>query len=95
MMYRVAEAELRVRVRAGARRDELLHTDDGRVMARVTAPAHEGRANQAVCRLLAKQLRIAPSKVTIVRGNRSREKTIRVDGMDAAAVNAALGISHD
>jgi uncharacterized protein len=95
MMYRVAEAELRVRVRVGAHRDELLHTDDGWVMARVTAPAHEGRANQAVCRLLAKQLRIAPSKVTIVRGSRSREKTIRVDGMDAAAVNAALGISHD
>jgi uncharacterized protein len=95
MMSRMAAAEVRVRVRAGARRDELLHTDDGWIVARVTAPAHEGRANNALCRLVAKQLRIAPSKVAIVRGARSREKLIRVDGMDQAAVNAALRISHD
>ena len=61
----------------------------------MTAAAHEGRANKALCRLVAKQLRIAPSKVAIVRGARSREKLIRVDGMDQAAVNAALGMSHD
>ena len=94
-MSRVAAAEVRVRVRAGARREELLQTDDGWIVARVTAPAHEGRANKALCRLVAKQLRIAPSKVAIVRGARSREKLIRVDGMDQAAVNAALGMSND
>jgi uncharacterized protein len=95
MMSRVTAAEVRVRVRAGARREELLQTDDGWIVARVTAPAQEGRANKALCRLVAKQLRIAPSKVAIVRGARSREKLIRVDGMDQAAVNAALGMSHD
>jgi uncharacterized protein len=95
MMSRVTAAEVRVRVRAGARREELLQTDDGWIVARVTAPALEGRANKALCRLVAKQLRIAPSKVAIVRGARSREKLIRVDGMDQAAVNAALGMSHD
>ena len=94
-MSRVAAAEIRVRVWAGARREELLQSDDGLIVARVTAPAHEGRANQAVCRLLAKQLRIAPSKVAIVRGARSREKLICVEGMDQRAVNAALGMSHD
>jgi uncharacterized protein (TIGR00251 family) len=94
MMPSVAAAEVRVRVRAGARREELRQTDDGRIVARVTAPPHEGRANQALCRLLAKQLRVAPSQVTIVRGARSREKLIRVDGIDQAALNAALGISQ-
>jgi uncharacterized protein (TIGR00251 family) len=94
-MSPVAAAEVRVRVRAGARREELLPTDDGWIVARVTAPAREGRANKAVCRLLAKQLGIAPSKVAIVRGARSREKLICVEGMDQGAVNAALGRSHD
>jgi uncharacterized protein len=94
-MSRMAAAEVRVRVRAGARREELLQTDDGWMVARVTAPAHEGRANKALCRRVAKQLRIAPSKVAIVRGARAREKLIRVDGMDQAAVNAALGMSQD
>ena len=94
MMSRVAAAEVRVRVRPGARREELLSTDDGWIVARVTAPAYDGRANKALCRLVAKQLRIAPSKVAIVRGARSRGKLIRVDGMDPEAVTAALGMPH-
>lgn len=89
-MYRVAAAEVRVRVRAGARREQLLQTADGWIVARVTAPAHEGRANKALRRLVAKQLRIAPSKVAIVHGARSREKLIRVDGMDQAAVDVVI-----
>jgi len=91
----VAGTEVRVRVRAGARREELLHTDDGWLVARVTAPAHEGRANKALCRLVAKRLGIAPSRVAIVRGARSREKLLHIDGMDRTAVDAALAITHD
>ena len=81
-------------MRAGARREELVQTDNGWIVARVTAPAHEGRANKALCRLVARKLHVAPSKVEIVRGARSREKLVRVDGMEQAAVNAALGISR-
>ena len=95
MMPVVAGTEVRVRVRAGARREELLHTDDGWLVARVTAPAHEGRANKALCRLVAKRLGIAPSRVAIVRGARSREKLLHIDGMDRTAVDAALAITHD
>jgi uncharacterized protein len=93
--FSVAAVEVRVRVRAGAQREELAQLEDGSIVARVTAPAHEGRANKALCRLVAKHLRIAPSKVAIVRGARSREKLIRVDGMDQAAVNTALRIPRD
>lgn len=93
-MSRVSAVELRVRVQAGARREELFQRDDGWIVARVTAPAREGRANRALCRLMAKRLRIAPSNVAIVRGARAREKLVRVDGIDQAAVNEALGISH-
>jgi uncharacterized protein (TIGR00251 family) len=87
-------ADVRVRVYAGARREELRPTEDGWIVARVLAPAQEGRANKALCRLVAKQLRVAPSNVGIVRGAHSREKLLRVHGMDQAAVNAALGILH-
>lgn len=92
-MSDVPVAEVRVRVRAGARREELRATDDGSIVARVTAPAHEGRANQALCRLVAKRLRTAPSNLAIVRGAHAREKLIRVQGMDQAALDAALGIA--
>ena len=93
MTSRVA-AEVRVRVRPGARREELLSTDDGWIVAGVIPPAQDGRANKALCRLVANKLRIAPSEVAIVRGARSREKLIRVDGMDHAKVTAALGMPH-
>jgi uncharacterized protein (TIGR00251 family) len=92
MISPVAAAEVRVRVVPGATRDELRSTTDGGIVVRVTAPAREGRANKAVCQLLAKRLRIAPSNVTIVRGARSREKLIRIAGIDDAAVRAGLGL---
>jgi uncharacterized protein YggU (UPF0235/DUF167 family) len=56
----------------------------------VAAPAVEGRANEALRRLLAKQLRVPRSSVTIVRGHRSRDKVVEVDGLDYVTVVAAL-----
>jgi uncharacterized protein (TIGR00251 family) len=86
----VGGATLSVRVHAGARRDELGELRDGVLVARIAAPAREGRANMSLCRLLAKRLRIAPSRVVIVRGQRSRDKLLRIDGIDQAALEAAL-----
>jgi uncharacterized protein len=91
-MSAVADAEIRVRVHAGARGGAQLRVEDGVIVVRVPAPAREGRANKALCRLLAKQLRTAPSNVTIVRGEHARDKLIRVAGVDQAAANDALGI---
>lgn len=60
--------------------------------ARVSAPPHDGMANDALVRLLAKGLGIAPSKVRIVAGATSRLKTIEVDaGQDISQTLAALG----
>jgi uncharacterized protein YggU (UPF0235/DUF167 family) len=53
----------------------------------------EGRANDAVRRLLAKRLGIAPSRVSVVRGASGRDKLIEIDGMEAEAVHRALSIS--
>lgn len=80
-----------VRVQASARRDEVLGIREGVLLVRVVAPALEGRANRALCRLIAKRLGVAPSSVTIVRGQHSRDKLVQVEGVDRAALNAALG----
>jgi uncharacterized protein (TIGR00251 family) len=86
----VNDAKISVRVQASARGDELVEIRDGVLLARVSAPALEGRANRALCRLLAKRLGVAPSRVVIVGGQRSREKLVRVDGIDQATLDAAL-----
>jgi uncharacterized protein (TIGR00251 family) len=63
---------------------------DGVLIARVTAPAIEGRANQSICRLLARRVRVPRSSVSIVRGQRSRDKVIQIDGLDHQTLLEAL-----
>jgi len=88
----VSNAEISVRVRPGASREEVAEVVDGVLFVRVGAPAHDGRANRALCRLLAKRLGVPPSRVEIVRGQRSRDKLIEISGLDQATVDAALGL---
>jgi uncharacterized protein len=88
----VSSSRISVRVRAGANRDEVVGVVDAALLVRVAAPAHEGRANRALCRLLSKRLAVAPSRVAIVRGQRSREKLVEVDGIDQATLDRVLGL---
>ena len=48
------------------------------IKVRVMAPAVEGRANDALIRLLAKELGISPSSLEIIKGRHSREKILRI-----------------
>ena len=88
----MADATIAVRVRARAREDELATVRDGVLVVRVTAPPLDGRANDALRKLLAGRLGVRTASVTIIRGQRSRDKLVRVDGVDQAAVDAALGL---
>ena len=63
---------------------------DGILQARVTAPPVDGRANKALCRLVAKRIGVAPSKVTVIHGKKSRDKVLMVDGLSTAALKQAL-----
>ena len=82
--------ELLIRVTARAHADEITGERDGVLQVRVRAPPAEGRANAAVCRLIARRVGTRPSAVTLVRGASSREKLIRVEGMDSAQLRRAL-----
>lgn len=80
-----------VRLQPRASRDELLGTRDGVLVARVCAPPVGGRANEALCRMVARRLDIPRSRVRVALGERSRQKVVEVDGLDAAALARALG----
>ena len=56
---------------------------------RVRAAPHEGEANAALGRVLAKALGVAPSRVAVVGGAASRIKRVKIGG-DAAILGAAL-----
>lgn len=62
------------------------------MLVSVTAPPVDGRANEALCRLIAKAARIAPSRVRVTKGLASRDKTVEIEGLDEEQVRAALGL---
>ncbi len=80
-----------VRVTPRSSRDAIEGVDtQGELRVRVTAPPADGAANQAVAKLLAKALGVPKSAVTLVSGASNRHKRFRIDGRDAAAVEARL-----
>ena len=87
-------AQVRVRLQPRAAREEIAGMRNGALLVRVTAPPVDERANRALCRLIAKHARVAPSAVTIIRGGHGRDKLVEVAGLDAVALDAALGIVH-
>jgi uncharacterized protein len=83
---------LAVRVQARARRNEIAGVRGGSLLVRVTAAPVEGKANAAVCRLLAKRLGLAPGRVAVVRGASSRDKLVEIDGVEAEQARRLLEI---
>jgi uncharacterized protein YggU (UPF0235/DUF167 family) len=59
----------------------------------VAAAPVEGQANVALCKLIAKRAGIARGRVRVIRGERSREKVVRVEGLAAAELCSALGLT--
>jgi uncharacterized protein len=68
-----------VRVKPGSRKGPLVETGaGGELTVHVREPAVEGKANEAVVRLLAEHLGVAPSRLDLVSGATSRVKRFRV-----------------
>jgi uncharacterized protein len=83
-------ATLRLRVAPGARRDEVLGLHGDALKVAVRAPPERGRANEAVIDLLAKRLGVPRARLSLERGAASRDKTVRIEGLDPAEVRRLL-----
>jgi uncharacterized protein len=68
---------------AGRRGDALL--------VRLQAPPVDGAANAELIRVLAAAFDVPPRAVSIVAGEHSRQKRVRIAGLDAATATARLG----
>jgi uncharacterized protein (TIGR00251 family) len=83
-------AEIKVRVIPRARRDEIGGERGDLLLIRLTAPPVDGAANAALCRLVARRAGVPARRVSIVRGKTSRDKVVRVEGITAAELRAAM-----
>jgi uncharacterized protein (TIGR00251 family) len=59
---------------------------------KVHAPALEGRANDELCSFLADALAVPRRNVTLLRGDTSRQKLVRVDGLTLDDAKRRLGV---
>ena len=73
-----------------ASRDALLGVRAGALRVSLTAPPVEGAANAALVAMLAKALSVPKRAVSVLRGERGRSKTMRVEAVTVEAVRAAL-----
>ncbi|HSI85003.1 MAG: DUF167 domain-containing protein [Candidatus Methylacidiphilales bacterium] len=81
-------ARLHLKVVPGASRERCAGMHGDRLKIRLRAPAVDGKANEALITFLARELDVPARTLTIVAGEKSREKTVAVAGMTAAALSA-------
>lgn len=82
--------QLNIRVQPKARRNAIEVDGDDRVTVRVTAVPEDGKANDAVVALLAKRLGLAKGRISIVRGQRARDKTVQIEDLTLKEVIGRL-----
>lgn len=90
----VMTARLRVRVTPRAGRDRIDGVREGVLRVRLAAPPAEGKANEALIRLLAQALDVAPRDVRLLRGNAARDKLVEIDGLDVDEAWRRLGTAQ-
>lgn len=88
----VPDADLTVRLQPRARRNAIVEEREGVLRVSVAAAPVDGRANAALCKLIAKRAGIPRGRVSVVRGERAREKVVRVVGVAPAELRRALGL---
>ncbi|MEK6683132.1 MAG: DUF167 domain-containing protein [Nitrospirota bacterium] len=72
---------LKVSVQPRSSREEPAGFYNGALKLKLTAPPSEGAANEACLALLARLFRIPKSRLRILRGHRSRQKWVRIEGL--------------
>lgn len=87
-------ARLAVRVQPRANADAIGGERAGALVVRVTAPPVDGKANAAVCALVARAAGVPRSAVTVLRGASGRDKLLAVDGLDERELRRRLGLDE-
>lgn len=68
-----------IKVQPRASKDEIVGLQGDSLKIRITAPPVDGKANEHLCKYLAKQFGVAKSQVHLLSGETGRDKRIRVE----------------
>jgi uncharacterized protein (TIGR00251 family) len=83
-------AMLNVHVVPNSKTDNVAGKHGSAIKIKLGAPAVEGKANAALIRFLADRLKVPARTIVLVRGEKSREKLLRIDGLSDQSVRERL-----
>ena len=81
---------IRVHVIPNAKIDEVMGEHGDAIKIKLRAPPVEGKANAVLRRFLAEKLGVPQRAIVLDRGERSRDKVIRIDGLSQTDVCRGL-----
>lgn len=88
----ITHCTLAIKAIPNAPRSEVIGWLGDALKVKVHAPPVEGRANDTLCAFLADELGLGRRAVTVLRGDTSRQKLLRIDGLTLADVRARLQV---
>lgn len=65
-----------ITVKPGSSQEKIIETGEGELTVYLRAKPHDGEANTALIKALSKYFKIPKTSITIIRGHKSRTKTI-------------------
>ena len=86
---------LPVRAQPGARRSGIRGHQDGALKVGVTQPPEKGKANKALVAVLAKELGLRKSQLTLLAGETAQNKRFLVRGVDAKLLAERIAAALD
>ncbi len=76
-------------------RSEITGVHDGKLKVKIAAKSIDGRANKALVNFFATYFSVSKSSVTLIRGERSRDKVIAIAGDPKLLISKLLPLSAD
>lgn len=86
---------LAVHVTPKSARDEVVGWRGSELSVRVTAAPESGKANSAVCIVIAKRLGVPKTSVRVIRGDISRHKVLEISSADDTRIAEEFGVPDE
>ena len=84
------EAIIKVKLIPRSSRNEIIGKENDDIKIKLTSPPVDGKANKALVQFLSNKLGISKRDIEIVSGERSRKKSIRINGLSLEKVKRIL-----
>jgi hypothetical protein len=81
---------LRFHIVPNARQNKVMGEHGAAIKIKLRAPALEGKANAALRSFLAEELKVSERNIVLERGHKSRDKVIRIEGLNEEDVRHRL-----